>query len=92
MMPISFRVGRKNTVTPKTGQKKAGHSLSLSWSFRGKEWKNHFNCGILPTIRMIHINKYKILSPFVRRVLMWLLILYHERREIIETIRKYSKI
>ena len=34
MMPISFRVGRKNTITPKTGQKKAGYSLSLSWSFR----------------------------------------------------------
>ena len=33
MMPTSFRVGRKNTITPKTGKKKAGCSLSLSWSF-----------------------------------------------------------
>ena len=34
MTLTSFRVGRRNTTIPKTEKKKAGYSLSLSWSFR----------------------------------------------------------
>ena len=33
MMPISFRAVRRNTATPKTGKKKEGYSLNLSWNF-----------------------------------------------------------
>ncbi len=43
MMPTSFRVGQKDTITPKTGKKKAGCSLSLSWSFRKRNFRGKRN-------------------------------------------------
>lgn len=49
MTLTSFRVGRRNTATPKTGKKKAGYSLNLSWNFQkrnlpaGRKNKNYLD-------------------------------------------------